>query len=171
MSEENTEKKVIVRRSERGLRLTGHLTIPASRALERIQSVYGNRAYEILSTAVVVYEQHIMNGGLPHAVGSRYQSTPVPGQSSSPARSKAANPTTVALGAAKAVWCEEFGGKLEGNMCVFDKYEVTLAGQTESSVRTVALKEMPDQKEDFKKLILGGYDNVYEAKRAMTGEK
>lgn len=150
-------KNARVRKTERGLRLSGHLTIQASRELERIREEYGNRAYDILSTAMIWYGK-FMRGELGASARPAYLSGPT---------KRAESATTVALSAAKAIWCEEFGGKVEGNLCMFDKYEITLAGQTEVSMRTVALKDMPDSKEEFKSMVLGPYSDIYAARRAV----
>ena len=147
---------------ERGVRLSGHLSIQASRAMEEVQRVYGTRTYDFLSTATIFYVEAMKRGIGGHTLTmDSYKSTPKP---------RAESHTTASLSAAKAIWCQEAGGVMDGNICNFDKYEVTLAGTTEVMKRSVDVKDMPDQKEDFNKMILGGYANVYEAQRAVEKE-
>jgi hypothetical protein len=144
----------------RGIRLSGHLSIPASRALEQIQERFGSRTYDVLSTAVIFYLEAMKNGVGPHAMNmASYQNSPQP-------KKRTDSHTTQSLSAAKANWCTEYGGSMDGNVCNYDKFEVSLAGTTEVMKRSLDVKDMPDQKEDFKKLILGGYDNIYEARQA-----
>jgi len=150
------------RQKPRGRRLNTWLTVPASRALDRAEEMTGARAYDIMSTAIVLYTSILEQrpgtpAHFPFAGG--YSTTPKPRQDS---------PTTRDLKAAKVSWCEEFGGKVDGNVCFFDKYEVTLAGTTDKMKRSVSINEIPNDKEEFKKMVLGGYDNVYEARRALT---
>lgn len=166
------QNKEITRREERGMRLSGHLTIQATRAVEKIRETYGTRTYDILSSAAVFYVK-IMDGslqipGLP-AIQPLYQSTPT--TKTGQPRQRADSQTTQALSVAKAIWCEEAGGTVMGNICHFDKFEVTMAGTVESSKRSVPLKDMPDLKEDFMKLIMGSYANINEARKAAADNK
>lgn len=155
-----------IRKTERGLRLSGHLTIPASLELERIREEYGNRSYDILSTAVVHYAK-FLRGELP----MQYKQPPRAIVAATPGHKKPQSATAVALDTAKAIWCEECGGTVEGNLCSFDKYEVTMTGVPVTGRRTLALADMPNEKSEFTKMIIGPYANVYEARKAVEESK
>lgn len=145
---------------ERGIRLSGHLSVQASRALEELQRIYGSRTYDVLSTALIFYIEAMKHGVGPHAMNmASYKNSPQP-------KKRTDSHTTQSLSAAKANWCVEYGGFMDGNVCNYDKFEVSLAGTTEVMKRSLDVKDMPDQKEDFKKIMLGGYDNIYEARQA-----
>lgn len=141
---------------EKGRRLSTWLTPQATKVLNRVQEATGVRAYDVVSTAIVIYANILSN-------------PPAPQNAATPAKPKVRteSPTVRDNKAVKIGWCEEFGGKVEGNVCYYDKYEVTLAGTTDVMKRSISLSEIPDNRDEFKKSILGAYDNVYEARRAV----
>lgn len=163
-----SEKRIIVRKEQRGMRLSGHLTIQATRAVEKIQEIYGTRTYEILSTAVINYVR-AMEGQPSQVLHPLYTSTPT--NKAGLPRQRAESQSPQALSVAKAIWCEEYGGTVMGNVCHYDKFEVTMAGTTESSKRSVELSSMPDDKIDFKNMVLGSYANISEARKAADRYK
>lgn len=64
-------------------------------------------------------------------------------------------------------WLEEFGGGHYGTKAIFNKYEVTFAGEVVRNKRAFELDEMPETKEEVRKMILGKYWSVAEAEEAL----
>jgi hypothetical protein len=142
-----------ITKRQRGMRLNGNLTVNASVELERLCKKFDIGRYAIISTALIYYADRI-----------RKEEDPVVQLAKAPATSKTAS----SLDTLKKTWCMEFGGDLEGGLCMFNKYEVTLAGETEISRRQVAIQDMPNEKEEMRKYMLGPYQNKYEAERAAS---
>ena len=70
----------------------------------------------------------------------------------------------------KKVWCEQFGGVCDGVNCTFKKYEVTATGNVVRNELTMPVRSMPDNEEDFRKYILGGFISPAEADLAFTNQ-
>lgn len=147
MNKEDTKKR------QKGVRVNGNLSPNASIELERLCEKFDIGRYGVISTAVLYYAQKVRN-----------EETPVAPTQSKPRESR----TGSQLNDLKKTWCMEFGGSLESGLCLFDKYEVTLAGEVETSRRQVAIEDMPNEKEEMKKYMLGPYQNKYEAERALN---
>lgn len=143
-----------------GRRVATWLTKPASDALTKIQNITGTRAYDVVSTALVIYANTLR-------ANSNQGPAILRATSGRPRRQGEESPTVRDTKLVKTLWCEEVGGRVEGNVCYYDKFEVTLAGTTESMKRSISLTEIPDNKEEFTKMVLGGYSNIYEARRAV----
>lgn len=149
-----------ITKRQRGMRLNGNLTPNASIELERLCKKFDIGKYAVISTALIYYAEKIKREEAP---------TMGPGSAQTPRVSK----TTAQLSDLKKTWCMEYGGELEGGLCMFDKYELTLAGLVETSRRQVAIEDLPNEKDAFRKYMLGPYQNKYEAERALerSGKK
>ena len=151
---------------QRGMRLNGNLTPEASRALEDLQDIFDIGKYANISAALIVYARLMKGqniGFINPQTNAHIGNVPVQRVRETRNVSK----TIQALEELKGGWCESLGAVCEGGVCTFDKYEVTLAGVTEKASRQIALRDMPNDKDMFKKLMLGPYDNKYEAERAI----
>lgn len=137
-----------------GLRLNGLISTQAGEELYLINQQFGTNKYDIISTAVVFYAK-AMRGEMLFAP-SKTTTTRQPG-----AETRSQN-------ALKAVWCNELGGRMEGNICHIDKYEMTLAGTVDKMPRSIPLSDLPNTKEDFMSFILGGFNSLTQAREASN---
>jgi hypothetical protein len=164
MTQELVDPKTISKR-QRGMRLNGNLTPAASQALDDLERIFDIGKYANISAALIVYARLMQGqsiGFINPQTNAHIGNAPIKMR-----ETRSVSKTTQAVEELKNNWCESFGGKAEGGVCTFDKYEVTLAGVTEKAGRQIALRDMPNDKDAFKKLMLGPYDNKYEAERAI----
>lgn len=145
-----------ITKRQRGMRLNGNLTPNASMELERLCKKFDIGKYAVISTALIYYADKIKREEVPSVATNQL-----------PRVSKTASQLTDV----KKTWCMEFGGELESGLCLFDKYELTLAGVVDTSRRQVAIEDLPNEKEEMRKYMLGPYQNKYEAQRALENSK
>lgn len=65
-------------------------------------------------------------------------------------------------------WCKEFGGLVSGMKVHFVKYEMTLSGEIVKNKRAMELSEMPNDREEVRKVMLGPFMTVQEAEDAYV---
>ena len=68
----------------------------------------------------------------------------------------------------RGAWCVQYGGTTDGLNCTFEKYEVTPSGEVVKSERTLPLKSMPELQVDFRKMVLGPFQSLAEARLAAV---
>ncbi len=143
-----------IKKRQKGMRLNGNLSVNASMALERLCTRFDFGKYAVISAALIAFEEKM-----------RHEENLISPMIQAP---RAQGKTASSLETLKKTWCMEFGGQLEGGLCMFNKYEVTLAGETEISRRQVAIGDMPNEKDEMRRYMLGPYQNKYEAERAAS---
>lgn len=66
----------------------------------------------------------------------------------------------------KEDWCGMFGGELKDGVCDINKYEVLPSGHVQKLARSIAVSAFPPDRDDFKRQVLGHYEDIEAAEEA-----
>lgn len=70
----------------------------------------------------------------------------------------------------KKIWCTSYGGTCDGINCTYNRFEVTASGVVVRNQITMPVRSMPENEDDFRKSVLGGFATLHEAEVAFDSQ-